>query len=152
MLNAMQKAIEQLALKNVELVIKAPLQTQPQDVLDCDAIILGTPENLAYMSGALKDFFDRCYYPAGYLRQYMAAVAIGDRSEFVRSIDVPTLVIHGEADPLVPVTGGRDTAEKVTGAKLEVIEGMGHNLPAALTGHIVDLIANHTTSVLVKAS
>ncbi len=76
MLIAMQKAIAQLDLKNVSLSIKTPLQTQPQDVLNCDAIILGTPENLAYMSGALKDFFDRCYYPCLKAKQGLPVAAV----------------------------------------------------------------------------
>ncbi|MBY6193125.1 flavodoxin family protein [Marinobacter hydrocarbonoclasticus] len=50
-------------IEAVEVLVKAPLEAGPEDILACDAIILGTTENLGYMSGALKDFFDRSYYP-----------------------------------------------------------------------------------------
>jgi proline iminopeptidase len=76
-------------------------------------------------------------------RQLLAVSASGDRSELLRAIDVPTLVIHGAADPLVPLACGIDTAELVPGARLEVIEGMGHDLPAQLLERLLALIDAH---------
>jgi len=63
----LREAVEQGArhddIEHVDVIVRAPLDAGPDDVLACDAIILGTTENLGYMSGALKDFFDRIYYP-----------------------------------------------------------------------------------------
>lgn len=61
--NATEKGARHPDIEAVEVVVKAPLDAGPEDILACDAIILGTTENLGYMSGALKDFFDRSYYP-----------------------------------------------------------------------------------------
>ncbi|AMQ90393.1 flavodoxin family protein [Marinobacter sp. LQ44] len=60
---AIEKGARNPEIESVEVVVKAPLEAGPEDILACDAIILGTTENLGYMSGALKDFFDRSYYP-----------------------------------------------------------------------------------------
>jgi pimeloyl-ACP methyl ester carboxylesterase len=89
--------------------------------------------------------FDRCYYPAGFLRHVGAIVHDGDRRQRLARISSPTLVIHGREDPLVPLAGGIDTARHIRGAQLEIIDGMGHNLPPGLWPRLVDLIAGHAS-------
>jgi pimeloyl-ACP methyl ester carboxylesterase len=87
--------------------------------------------------------FQRSFYPAGHTRHMAAILASGDRVAVLKKITAPTLVIHGKADPLVPVAGGIDTANLVRGATLELIEGMGHDLPQPLLARFVELISAH---------
>jgi len=81
--------------------------------------------------------------PAGSARQLVAILASGSRKEALAAVRVPTLVLHGDADPLVPLPCGVDTAESVPGAKLVVIKGMGHALPISMWPQIIDAIAAH---------
>jgi pimeloyl-ACP methyl ester carboxylesterase len=105
--------------------------------------VIGSP---AYPSdeGEVRDLaarsWDRAHDPAGFARQFAAILASRNRTEAVRGIRVPTLVIHGEEDPLVPVAGGRATADAIEGAELHVIPGMGHNMPRQLWPQLVELI------------
>lgn len=85
--------------------------------------------------------FRRSFSPAGVARQMAAVVANGDRRARLASVTAPTLVIHGDADPLVPVEGGRDTAANIKGAELKIIPGMGHDLPVELVDTIADAVA-----------
>jgi pimeloyl-ACP methyl ester carboxylesterase len=88
--------------------------------------------------------FDRAFYGPGKARQFMAILAHGNRKPFLGSITAPTLVIHGADDPLVPVSGGIDSAEAIPGAELMIIEGMGHDLPhGSAWPRIVEAIAAH---------
>jgi len=96
-----------------------------------------TPEERA----SLRRDIERCVYPAGFIRQMAAIVANGDRREKLKRVTAPTLVIHGEADPLVRVEGGRDTAASIPGAELLIIPGMGHDLPPFVHDEIADAIA-----------
>ena len=72
-----------------------------------------------------------------------AVIASGSRKHALKDLSVPTLVIHGDADPLVPLECGIDTANSIPGAKLCIIEGMGHALPEALWSQVIDAIAGH---------
>ena len=87
--------------------------------------------------------FARGLNPAGVARQLTAIVASGSRKEALAAVRVPTLVIHGDADPLVPVACGVDTAGSIPHASLLIIEGMGHALPITLWPRIIDAIAAH---------
>lgn len=76
--------------------------------------------------------YDRGYDLLGMLRQSVAALASGDRTQRLRGLRVPTLVIHGAEDVMCHVSGGRATAAAIAGAELVIIEGMGHSLPRPL--------------------
>ena len=87
--------------------------------------------------------FDRGISAAGTGRQLAAIVASGNRTAALRRIKAPTVVIHGTGDPLVRPSGGRATARAIPGARLELIDGMGHDLPRDLWPRFVDLIAEN---------
>ncbi len=96
-----------------------------------------------WLRGVAGTAYDRAFDPLGVARQLMAIHASGDRTPGLRSLSVPTLVVHGEDDPLVQVAGGRATAEAVPDAQLLVIPGMGHNLPRELWPQILDALQSH---------
>ena len=88
--------------------------------------------------------YDRCFYPEGMARQFLALLASGNRKPALAGLTLPTLVIHGDRDPLVPVVHGKDVAEAVPGAELLIIEGMGHYLSREAWPSIVAAIVAHT--------
>ena len=85
----------------------------------------------------------RSVYPEGPTRQLAAILSDGDRRAMLAGITAPTLVLHGEADPLVPVEGGHDTAASIPGARIRTIPGWGHDLPLDLVDTLADEIAGH---------
>jgi pimeloyl-ACP methyl ester carboxylesterase len=88
--------------------------------------------------------YDRAYRPLGTARQYAAILASPDRTEALAHVTVPAVIIHGEADPLVDVSGGRATAAAIPGADLVVVPGMGHDLPRDAWPEIIDAIVRNT--------
>jgi pimeloyl-ACP methyl ester carboxylesterase len=87
--------------------------------------------------------YDRGYDPAGPGRQLAALLASGDRTAELRTVTAPTLVIHGAADRLVAPSGGRATARAIPGARLLMIDGMGHDLPRKVWPQVLDAITEH---------
>ena len=87
----------------------------------------------------------RSYRPDGFARQLIAILAAPSRVDLLRRIRAPTLVLHGDDDPLVPMAGGEDTAANIPGARLRIVPGMGHLviLPEALVPLLIDEIARH---------
>ena len=84
--------------------------------------------------------FERSYCPEGTARQLAAILASPDRSEGLHGVELPFLVLHGQADPLVTLSGGQATADAVSGAKLITYPGMGHDLPEILWNDVSDAI------------
>jgi pimeloyl-ACP methyl ester carboxylesterase len=105
--------------------------------------VVGSP-GFAFDEDGLRDrtgrAFDRSHDPQGALRQLAAVAASGDRTERLRELRVPALVIHGREDPLANVSGGQATAEAIPGAELVIYDGMGHDLPRALWPDLIERI------------
>jgi pimeloyl-ACP methyl ester carboxylesterase len=110
--------------------------------------VIGSPgyeldrERIALLAGMA---YDRCFDPAGTTRQLAAILASGNRADLLSGVTVPTLVLHGEADALVPVAGGHATAAATPGARLVTYPGMGHDLPRPLWTDIVTEITKLTS-------
>ncbi len=94
-----------------------------------------------------KEAFERSFNPAGVARQYLAVQASGSRSASLGDVKVPTLVLHGDADTLIDVSGGRRTAEVIPGATFVLIEGMGHDYPPEFWDQLTGLVYAHTSQV-----
>jgi pimeloyl-ACP methyl ester carboxylesterase len=90
--------------------------------------------------------FERGLSPGGKMRQQAAILASGSRTQALKSVTAPTLVIHGDADPLVPVECGIATANAIPGAELLIIEGMGHELYSEVEPRLIEAIASHAAS------
>jgi pimeloyl-ACP methyl ester carboxylesterase len=102
----------------------------------------GYPTPEAEMRAFVEKNVDRRWYPEGSARQYLSVIASGDRVELLKTIKVPTLVLHGEADPLLPVECGRDVAALVPGAKIETFPGWGHDFPPGMVPTVIDRITS----------
>ncbi len=85
----------------------------------------------------------RSFHPQGVLRQMVAVAADGARAALLARVVAPTLVVHGQADPLVPMACGEDTARRIPGARFESIEGMGHDLPPGVVDRLLALLIPH---------
>jgi pimeloyl-ACP methyl ester carboxylesterase len=103
----------------------------------------GLPQDAALIRDTMARSYDRGHDPAASGRQLGAIVASGDRTAELRKITAPTLVIHGSKDPMVSPSGGKATAEAIPGARLMVVQGMGHDLPEAAWPQIIPAIAEH---------
>jgi pimeloyl-ACP methyl ester carboxylesterase len=96
--------------------------------------------------------YDRGIYPDGTGRQLLAILVSGDRTRALRRLDVPTTVIHGIDDPLIDVSGGEATAAAVPGARLELIQGMGHDMPRQVWQRLVEMIVANAERAAAPAA
>lgn len=100
----------------------------------------GYPQDEAVLRQRAEADMRRAFDPYGVMRQRQAVQRDGDRTERLKAVTAPTVVLHGADDPLVPLAGGQATAKAIAGAELRVIPGMGHDLPPQLYDTLVDAI------------
>lgn len=105
------------------------------------------PFDEEFIRSRVSRTYDRSFYPLGTIRQLAAIISSGSRKEALKSINIPSLVIHGTADPLIPIEGGQDTADAIPGAKFVSIDGMGHNITPPLAPQIIREIIAHIKGI-----
>jgi pimeloyl-ACP methyl ester carboxylesterase len=140
-------------LPGPSLKVRSALISRPADPRNVQSVIEhyvklykligspGYPAGDAYLNEWLGQAVRRSHRPQGTARQMVAIAADGNRSPLLGQIAVPTQVIHGQDDPLVPVAAGHDLAARIAGAQIDVIPGMGHDLPGPLWPRFVAGIA-----------
>lgn len=140
-------------LPGPSLKVRGAMMMKPGDPRDIESIVdryvhllrtIGSPDYPmpdAELRDEVRAVVRRSYRPAGSMRQLAAVAADGDRSSLLTRLRVPTQVIHGKADPLVPVAAASDLMQKISGAEVDLIAGMGHDLPEALWPRFVSGIA-----------
>lgn len=113
------------------------------------ARVIGTPHVFDEARATRRStvFVDRAYDPAGTGRQLVAILASGSRAAALPTLRLPTIVLHGDRDPLVDISGGRRTAELVPDAEFRVLEGMGHDMPPEYWDRIVGGIIDNAARV-----
>ena len=130
-----------------QALLARPASSRPDDVVAHLQRVLATigspayPPDPAWMHARLLASVQRSWHPAGTLRQLTAVVADGDRTPLLARIRMPTLVMHGEADPLIPVAAAHHLAEHIAGAEKDIVPGMGHDLPLPLMPRLAAGIA-----------
>lgn len=98
------------------------------------------PTPLPALQTMFTQEYERSFYPQGVARQLGALLANGDRRRLLKSIECPTVVLHGRNDPLIQLPCGEDVASSIAHAELRVVDGMGHDFPVALSGVFADAI------------
>jgi len=137
--------------------LTAPLKAMDEETLVAHGLNIirniGTPESAefpfdeAHHRARVLANMRRSVYPAGLPRQLAAIIDDGDRTARLGAVRTPTLVLHGEADPLVKLPGGEATAAAIPGARLVTIPGWGHDLPLTLVPRLASEIAGHARGV-----
>lgn len=131
------------------MVRRGPPPTTRDAIIDLSVKtfgVIGTPgedHNTNGMRDRITLSYDRNYNPAGVARQMSAIVAAGDFRKYTRRIQAPTLVLHGSADPLVPIEGGHDIAKLVRGAQMKILDGMGHDVPPRFLPSMTQSMLDH---------
>ncbi|MBT4686821.1 MAG: alpha/beta fold hydrolase [Rhodospirillaceae bacterium] len=141
-------------LPQADPAARAALMDTPEDPNDREAAIEAIIASGQVLSGPgyptpdkdrrkmAERAYDRCYCPDGRLRQRAAVVKSGNRVEMLRTITVPSQVIHGTDDPLLHISGGEDIAANIPNSEYHAIVGMGHETPASLATNLSDLIGD----------